>query len=114
MEGKSNLQILKELCPSLEKELLKEIIDTFQNFAETNFDEEDDEGGDISTQMSTMQITEQKSEMMVCTKDFQVLSGMMLAMGCDISHQKARELYERFRDPKGPADTLSLSLTQYA
>ena len=58
MEGKSNLQILKELCPSLEKELLEEIIDTFQNFAETNFDEEDDEDEDISTQMSTMQITE--------------------------------------------------------
>ena len=53
MEEKSNLQILKELCPSLEKELLEEIIDTFENFAETNFDEDDDEE-DLSTQMSSM------------------------------------------------------------
>ena len=53
MEEKSNLQRLKELCPSLEKELLEEIIDTFENFAETNFDEDDDEE-DLSNQMSSM------------------------------------------------------------
>lgn len=29
MEDKSNLQRLRELCPTLEKELLEEIIDTF-------------------------------------------------------------------------------------
>ena len=46
MEGKSNLQTLKELCPSLEKELLEEIIDTFENFAEANFDEDDQEEND--------------------------------------------------------------------
>lgn len=59
MEGKSNLQTLKELCPSLEKELLEEIIDTFQNFAETNFEDEvDEDEEDLSTQLSTMQITQ--------------------------------------------------------
>jgi len=46
----SNLQILKELRPNLEKELLEEIIETFQNFADTNFDEDDDEDkDDLST-----------------------------------------------------------------
>ena len=50
MEGKSNLQILREICPNLEKELLEEIIETFQNFADTNFDEDDDEDEeDLST-----------------------------------------------------------------
>jgi hypothetical protein len=53
MEDKSNLQKLRELCPTLEKELLEEIIDTFENFAATNFDDED-EDEDLSTQMSSM------------------------------------------------------------
>lgn len=47
---------------------------------------------------------------MVCTTDFQVLNGMMLAMGCDVSQEKVRQLYERVRDPGVPVDTLSLSL----
>ena len=51
---------------------------------------------------------------MVCTTDFQVLNGMMLAMGCDITQEKARLLYERFRDQSVAPDTLSLSLAQYA
>ena len=54
MEEKSNLQRLRELCPTLEKELLEEIIDTFENFAETNFDDNDEEDEDLSTQMSSM------------------------------------------------------------
>ena len=35
-------------------------------------------------------------------------------MGCDVSQEKARQLYERVRDPGIPLDTLSLSLGQYA
>ena len=35
-------------------------------------------------------------------------------MGCDVSQEKARQLYERVRDPSVSADTLSLSLVQYA
>ena len=35
-------------------------------------------------------------------------------MGCDVSQEKARLLYERVRDPGVPVDTLSLSLGQYA
>ena len=38
----------------------------------------------------------------------------MLAMGCDVSQEKALQLYERVRDPSVSADTLSLSLVQYA
>ena len=38
----------------------------------------------------------------------------MLAMGCDVSQEKARQLYERVRDPSVSADTLSLTLVQYA
>jgi hypothetical protein len=51
---------------------------------------------------------------MVYTSDFQVLYGMMLAMGCDASQERALKLYERYRDHKVPSDILSLSLTQYA
>jgi hypothetical protein len=47
---------------------------------------------------------------MVCTTDFHVLEGMMLAMGCDVSQEKALQLYERVRDPSVSEDTLSLSL----
>ena len=38
----------------------------------------------------------------------------MLAMGCDVSQEKALQLYERVRDPSVSEDILSLSLVQYA
>ena len=39
---------------------------------------------------------------------------MMLAMGCDITPEKSRVLYSRFKDPSTPQDVLSLTLIQYA
>ena len=39
---------------------------------------------------------------------------MFLAMGCDVTPEKARKLYLRFKDPSTPEDVLSLNIVQYA
>jgi len=94
----------------LEEDLLNEIISTFQNFADTDFDDKEDD--DLSTQISTLQITQQQQQQTarVHTKDQQVLDAMMLAMGCDITPEKARMLYQRYKDPSTAEDVLSLTL----
>ena len=40
------LQTLREACPTLELPLLEEILDTFQNYAENEFDESEEEEGE--------------------------------------------------------------------
>jgi len=37
------MKCLKETCPNLERNLLEEILDTFENYADTEFDESEEE-----------------------------------------------------------------------
>ena len=84
---------MKEACPTLEENLLLEIIDTFENYADTQFDDsEEEEGQDLEDKMKDLKLEEQ--EPLVETKDFKVLVSMLMSLGCECTVEKATEMYE--------------------
>jgi len=42
VESSYSLKTLQKICPALEKELLEEIIETFESFADQEFDSEEE------------------------------------------------------------------------
>ena len=85
--------------PDLRRELLMEILDTFDNYADTLFDDsdEDEEGQQLDEKMKDLNLG---SELLVETKDFKILVSMLMSLGCECTVERAIEIYEAITGKK--------------